>query len=251
MIESRIRVSRVVATFLTVSVLASPGFGATQPYGGATPEELVARARAAADSGDLGELMACMAPEDRKAMGGAMVMMAVMMVGFAQMGAEMGGAMAEGMTEAMSGEEMTAEQKAELEAQKAEAAAAAARLTEKLRAALEPHGLGGLLEGDMAAGSDDPALEEALDQADMIALTESVMGVLADLEEAEGDAGMGDGMSLDPAEDAKPSWVDVEVTDYVIDGDHATARAGEETLEMIRVDGRWYLAPQAEAEMGL
>lgn len=252
MIDARIRASRVVATLLTVSVLASPGFGATQPYGGATPQELVARARAAADSGDLGELMACMAPEDRKAMGGAMVMMAVMMVGFSQMGAEMGGAMAEGMTEAMSGEEMTAERKAELEAQQAEAAAAAARVTEKLRAALEPHGLAGLLEEDMGEGpGDDQAFEEALDQADTIALTESVMGVLADLKDAEGGMGLEEGMAPDPADEAKPAWVDVEVTDYAIDGDRATAQAGEETLEMIRVDGRWYFAPQGEAEMGM
>jgi len=42
-----------------------------------------------------------------------------------------------------------------------------------------------------------------------------------------------------------------EVTDYRIDGDRATARAGEETLEMIRVDGRWYFAPQPEPETGI
>lgn len=251
MIDVRRRARCAVAALLALSVSAAPGFAATQPYGGGTPEELVARARAAAESGDLGELMACMAPEDRKAMGGTMVMMAVMMVGFSQMGAEMGGAMAEGMSEAFGGEEMSAEQKAELEAQKEEAAAAAARINEKLRAALEPHGLSGLVDGtDPAPGSaEDQALEEALDNADMIALTESVMGVLDDLKEAEGDTGQG--MAPDPAAEATPEWVDTEVTDYRVDGDRATAQAGEETLEMIRVDGRWYFAPEPEPETGV
>lgn len=241
---------RAVAVVLVLCLLPVPGFGASQPYGGATPEELVARMRAAAEAGDMGELMACMAPEDRKAMGGAMLMMAVMMVGFSQMGAEMGGAMAEGMSEAFGGE-MTEEDRAELEAQKAEAAAAAEELNAKLRAVLEKHGLAGMLDEDLESGSaEDQAMEEALDKADMIALTESVMALMGEIQEAEG--GEDAGMAPDPLEGESPDWVDMEVTDYSIDGDHATARAGDETLEMIRVEGRWYFAPQPEeAEPGM
>lgn len=252
MFDVRSGVRRVVAASLLVGLVPAPGFGASQPYGGATPQELVARMRAAAQAGDIGELMACMAPEDRKAMGGTMVMMAVMMVGFSQMGAEMGGAMTEGMAEAFGGEEVTAEQRAAMEAQKAEAAAGAVAIADKLRAALEPHGLAGLLDGGMEAGAgQDEALEAALDKADMIALTESVMGVLSELKDAEGGSDLGDGPELGPAGEAKPDWVDVEVTDYAIDGDHATAQAGDETLEMIRVDGRWFFAPQPEQSPGM
>jgi len=244
-------VGRVVAVVLVVCLLPVPGFGATQPYGGATPEELVARMRGAAEAGDMGELMACMAPEDRKAMGGAMLMMAVMMVGFSQMGAEMGGAMAEGMAESFGGE-MSEEDRAELEAEQAKAAAAAEELNAKLKAVLEQHGLAGMLDEGFAPGSpEDQAMEEALDKADMIALTESVMGLLQELQESQGDEEEG-GMMADPLEGESPDWVDLEVTDYQIDGDHATAKAGDETLEMIRVDGRWYFAPQPEeAEPGM
>jgi hypothetical protein len=236
-----------VAVAVLVGLVPVPGFGAEQPYGGATPQELVARMRAAAETQDFGELMACMAPDDRKAMGGTMLMMAVMMVSFSQMGAEMGGAMAEGMAEAFGADEQTPEQKAEMEAQKAEAAAAADAIAAKLRAVLEPHGLAGLLDGDFEpGGAQDQEIEAALDRADMIAVTESVMGILAELkdaEEAEGiDPGVPDG--LGPEGEGAPDWVDLEVTDYAIDGDHATAKAGDETLEMIRVDGRWYFAPQ-------
>lgn len=248
-------VGRVVAVVLVVCLLPVPGFGASQPYGGATPEELVARMRAAAEAGDMGELMACMAPEDRKAMGGAMLMMAVMMVGFSQMGVEMGGAMAEGMAESFGGE-MSAEDRAELEAEKAKAAAAADELNAKLRAVLEQHGLEGMLDEDFAPGSpEDQAIDAALDQADMIALTESMMGLLQELQAAEGGEDEG-GMMSGPLDGGSPDWMEMEVTDYTIDGDRATAKAGDETLEMIRVDGRWYFAPQPEAtepgtEMGI
>ena len=34
-----------------------------------------------------------------------------------------------------------------------------------------------------------------------------------------------------------------EVTDYEIQGDRATAKAGDETVEFVKVDGRWYFAP--------
>lgn len=45
---------RAVALLVLVCLVAVPSFGAQQPYGGATPEELVARMQAAADSGDMG-----------------------------------------------------------------------------------------------------------------------------------------------------------------------------------------------------
>jgi len=248
MFDVRSGLRRVVVGALLIGLVPLPGFGASQPYGGATPQELVARMRAAAETDDIGELMACMAPEDRKAMGGTMVMMAVMMVGFAQMGAEMGGAMAEGMSEAFGDEEPTAEEQAEMEAQKAKAAAEAAEVAAKLRAALEPHGLAGLVDAGLEPEpGQEEAIEAALDQADMVALTESVMAVMAELEDAEGDDGEGAALA---EEEGKPDWLDLEVTDYVVDGDHATAKAGDETLEMIRIDGRWFFAPQDDMGMG-
>lgn len=241
---------RVVAVLVLGCLVVVPSFAAEQPYGGATPEELVARIQSAADAGDLGEMMACMAPEDRKAMGGMMVMMGVMMVGFSQMAVGMGSAMAEGMGEAFTGEEMTAEQKAEMEAAQAEAAAEAEAMTAKLRAVLEPHGLAGLLDEGFEPGSEeDAAMEAALENADMIALTESMMKLLAELDTDDSPMGLEEGTAPSPADEAKPDWVGSEVTDYRIDGDRATAQAGDETLEMIRVDGRWYFAPQMQMEM--
>lgn len=240
---------RVVAAVVLISLAAAPAFAAEQPYGGATPQELVARMQAAAEAGDFGEMMACMSPEDRKTLGGTMVMMGVMMVGFSQMAIDMGGSMAEGMSEAFAGEEMDAEEKARMEAEMAESRAEAEAMTAKLRAALEPHGLAGMLDEDFEPGSEkDQQLEAALENADMIALTESMVQLLAEMDDGDDEEEGGLGMGGDPSDEAAPEWIDREVTDYEIDGDHATAQAGDETLEMIRVDGRWYFAPQMQME---
>jgi len=247
-------VRRVVAVVLcAATALAAPAAWAVEkPYGGATPQEAVARLKAGAEAGDLGEILASLAPEDRKAMGAGMLMMTVMMVGFSQMAGEMAGGMAEGMIEAFSeeGEGLTSEQEAEIEAGKAEAAAGAAELMAKLRAVLAPHGLSGLVDAAAEPGSgDDEAMERALEQADMVVLTEDLMTLLSEIDDDEGgEEGEEQGS---PADEAKPPWVDEEITDWQIDGEHATARAGDETIDLVRVDGRWYVsAPDEEAPPG-
>lgn len=234
---------RWVAVFLcAVTALAVPAArvaaAVEKPYGGATPQETITRMKGAAESGDLGELLACLAPEDRKAMGAGMLMMAVMMVGFSQMAGGMAGDMAEGMAEAFSedGEGLSAEAKAEIEAGKAKAAAEAAKMMTKLRGVLEPHGLAGLIDGDPEEGSaEDLAMTQALDQADMVVLTQDLIALLSEMGDDDEEGGS-------PADEAKPPWIDREVTDWQIDGDHATAQAGDDTLELVRVDGRWYLS---------
>lgn len=232
----------VALALCVVTALAVPAARAAaaveKPYGGATPQDTVARMKAAAQTGDLGELLACLAPDDRKAMGAGMLMMTVMMVGFSQMAGGMAGDMAEGMAEAFSedGEGLSAEQKAEIEAGQAEAAAEAAKLMTKLRGVLEPHGLAGLIDGAPEEGSaEDLAMTRALDQADMVVLTQDLMALLSEMDDDD----EGDGS---PADDAKPPWIDREVTGWQIEGDRATAQAGEDTLELVRVDGRWYLS---------
>jgi hypothetical protein len=37
------------------------------------------------------------------------------------------------------------------------------------------------------------------------------------------------------------------VSGYEIHGDRATAKAGEETIEFVKVDGRWYFQPTDDA----
>ena len=245
-------VRRVVAVVLcTATALAAPAAWAVEkPYGGATPQEAVARLKAGAEAGDLGEILASLAPEDRKKMGGMMLMMTVMMVGFSQMAGDMAGGMAEGFAEAFSeeGEGATEEQKAEIEAAKAEAAAAGAEMMAKLEAVLEPHGLGALADGSVEPGSaQDEALDRALEQADMVVLTPDLMKFLSEFDDEEGDEAGEDS----PVDEAKPPWVDDDVTGYEIEGDRATARAGEETIDFVRVDGRWYLTmPDEEAVPG-
>jgi len=224
------------------ALVAPAAWAAEKPYGGATPQDAVARLKAGAEAGDFGEILAVLAPEDRKVLGGTMLMMTVMMVGFSQMAGEMAGGMAEGMAEAFGeeGEGVSAEQQAEIDAAKAEAAAEGAKLMAKLRAVLEPHGLAGLIDGEPEPGSDeDEAMERALEGADMVVLTQDLMTLLGEIDDDGDDADGGD--TDGPGDEMQPPWVDDEVTGYEVEGDRATARAGDETIDFVRVDGRWYL----------
>jgi hypothetical protein len=40
-----------------------------------------------------------------------------------------------------------------------------------------------------------------------------------------------------------------ELTDVAIDGDHATGKLGDESVDFVRVDGRWYLDLGLEEKM--
>ena len=238
----RTRSSRFVtlAVAALFAVHAGAAYAATQPYGGESPEAVVERVRAAAENEDLGEMAACLSPSDRSTLSLTMVMMTGMVVAFASMGAEMGAGMAEGMAEAFEDEEMSDEAKrerdAEMAAQRDEAAAGVAAITGEYEAILERHGLMELMSDDDAMDDADPAA--MLAGVDQVALLQDLMGFLDAMpgeseEGEEGDGGGGD------------SPVDVphgELTGLAVDGDHATGKLGDEDVEFVKVDGRWYLS---------
>jgi hypothetical protein len=226
---------RSLSAALALLLVALPALAAQKPYGAESPQALVARVRAAAEAKDMGEMMACLAPAARREMAMVMVAGAGMMIAFAGMGAEMAGGMAEGMTEGMTGEEMTAEQKAEMEKGKREAEAKTADLTKRFEAILERHGVTAMMEDDTPLPDEpaarDAALAKMFAKTDEIALLTDLLGMMSEL-------GGEEGMKSGPVE------LGSEVTDYQIDGDHATAKSGDETLRFVKVDGRWYFEPE-------
>jgi hypothetical protein len=153
------------------------------------------------------------------------------------MGSDMAMGMAQGMAEGMSGSEMTAEQKAEMDKGKAEAKAKSAELRGRYEAILKKHGLEDRMEamqaegGESSGGSPEEAMGKLLAGVDERALIVDLMGFMRALGDSQGQ------------EEKKPFSLPAEVTDYKIDGDRATAKAGGETVEFVKVDGRWYLAP--------
>jgi hypothetical protein len=236
--------ARTVATLLAFLLLALPAAvaAAAEPPGAETPEALVARMQAAAEKQDLPEMMACVAPTSRREMALAMVAGTGMMVAFMGMGGEMAGAMGEAVAEGLSGDEAagdeaSAQQEAETEKGQAALQAKTAEISKSFEAILDRHGVTEMMN-DESPLPEDPAarsaaLEKMFAKTDDIALMTDLMGLMEQL----GDP------SEEKGEIPPPVPVSDTVTDYQVDGDRATARSGEETLEFVRVDGRWYFEP--------
>ena len=232
------RLRRLAASLLLVLVtLPVPLLAAAKQPGAETPQALAARLRAAAEKNDFGELVDCIAPTERREMAAGLVLATTMMVAFMDMGSEMAMGMAQGMAEGMSGSELTAEQKAEMEKGKADAKAKTAELQARYESILQKHGLKDRMEamqaegGESRGGSPEEAIGKLLAGVDERALIADLMGFMSALGESQGQ------------EEKKPIDLPAELTDYKIDGDHATAKAGDETVRFVRVDGRWYFEP--------
>jgi hypothetical protein len=225
-----------LAVALLLASHAAVALAATQPYGGESPEAVVERMRAAAESEDLGEMAACLSPDDRATLSLTMVMMTGMVMAFAAMGAEMGEGMAEGMAEAFEDEEMSDEEraaaKAERDAEKAKATAEIEQMTKQFEALVAKHGLEEAMADDSDMDDADPA--EVLAGVDQVALLQDLMGFLENLpgESEEGDDG----------EDGPVDVPEGELSGLVIDGSTAHGLIGDEEVDFVEVDGRWYLS---------
>lgn len=166
-----------------------------------------------------------MAPEERAKLTAGLVIAASMMAAFAQMGSEMAGQMAEGMSD---------EDKAEAEQHKQEAAAEGAKMQKKIEEIFKKHGLDESFSEEVVgqAGNDQPgSATELLKDVDQVALVRDLMGFLTEMGEVSG------------SDEAKEK-LGGEITDLKVEGDTATARRGEESVELVRLDGRWYLKPE-------
>lgn len=216
-----------------VAAPASPGAPAVEkraevPLGAESPEALVERMRKAAEEKNVRELAACMEPESRRQMAEGMFLGASMMVAFSGMAegmGEMAGEMAGAVAGAVGGEEAAADAKEKVAAGTEAAGVNAAGMAERFNALLARHGLP-TLDDESDGGKE--MFDKALANADQVAL----IGDIGDFLEAE----------MDESEDSgEKSPVPVgELADLAIDGDRATARIGEEAVEFVRIDGRWF-----------
>jgi hypothetical protein len=217
--------------------LAAPA-GAAPPPGAESPQALVARLRGALAKEDFREVAACLAPADRREMALALLMGTSMMVAFMEMGGELAAGMAEGIAEdaaAGAGAEVSAEQKQEIESARDQAAGKGEDLKSKHAAILAEHGLA----ERMAAGPTvEPAAPEAAAETLVAGVDEAAL--IADLMRFFTDMG--------ESEERQMIALPPEVTDYRVEGDRATARSGEETVEFVRVEGRWYFKPSARGD---
>jgi hypothetical protein len=222
------RVVGAIAVLLGLG-LAAPGIEAATILGGDSPQAVVARMSKAAKSDDIGEMIACMEPDSRADATMAMVLGTTMMVAFMDMGSGMADNMAQGMDDA--GAKMTPEDKAKFEKQKAAATAKAKKAKAALSAVLKKYGLPDFMDPKTPQPKKGSG-KEMLAKVDQPALA-------TDLNRLMDQFGDKDGKSHSTNKTPDPN----DVTDYAFAGDHATAKSKNETIQFVKLDGRWFLEP--------
>jgi hypothetical protein len=211
---------RPLAALVVCTLALNPALAhAAIPLGADTPQALVARLEKAAANKDMAELAACLDPESRAQMSAMMMLAGVMMVGFMGMGSEMAGSMA--------GDDAAAKEKAT--ASKKEADAKIAKAKADMSAIFKKYGLPDFTDENAPEPQGDPKTMFA--KIDQPAFIKDMTGFLQTI----GDKDKQQGGPTDKMPDMK------KVTDYKITGDTGTAKAGTETLDFVKVDGKWYL----------
>lgn len=226
----RTRPNRVATVLAALALATLPNLTAAAGpprLGAATPDELVSRLRAASTAADPIELAALMSPRARAEMSLGMTIAGAMMVAMQGFGLEM----ASGMGEAL--DELTDDAgRAEAEASTAAAKAQLEATSARFEAILERHGLPNMMDESSEAGSPEQAMA-AFEDVDHLAYLADVFGFLKESFPDQGE----------PPTAGKFAG---EIGAPTVDGDHGTIAVGEESFDLIRVDGRWYLDPPSE-----
>jgi hypothetical protein len=223
-----------VVVWSLVSALAAPLWTAVaaEPPGAATPQALITRLQTAAAKSDMGEMMACMAPDDRREMAIGLVAGVSMMAAFMGMAGDMAG----GMT---TGDDAKPEDKAKAEKAQKEAKAKSEAMQKKIESVLKKHGVDKMMEDPTPLPEEPAARSKALAAmfrgTDDIALIKELMALLEEVGKEEGKT------------EKPPVDLPKDITDLKVTGDTATAKAGSETIDFVRIDGRWYMkAPEKD-----
>jgi len=200
-------------------LLAIPSLHAqTTPkvYGGATPQEVVAGLQKAAKAGDLNTAFTFISPAGRTELAGEAVSGVLMMLAFSD------------PSDPMPGSKPLP--KAELDAKVKQYRSA----VDMVKQTLKPYGLDTIVGKPALSPETQKVMDASLAKADTVALMTSLMGTMEKI-----------GPMLGMKKGDKPGLpFDVgAVTDYKISGDKATAKATNETLDFVKIDGRWYINP--------
>lgn len=104
------------------------------------------------------------------------------------------------------------------------------------RSTLKPYGLDTLIGKPVMAPANQKVMDSALAKADTVALTTSLVGALNQI---------GPLLGMTEKGGKKVPFAFGPVSDFKVTGDKATAKAGAETLDFVREQGRWFLSPPA------
>lgn len=201
---------------------AGPLAQSAKVSGAATPQEAVAVIKKASDGNNMLLALPVISPRGLKVIAGEGVTGVLMVLAFSD------------PDDAMPGSAKPA--KAELDAQRKKYKAALDLAT----ATLKPYGLDTMIGKPVLAPDVQKSIDAALDKTDNAVLITNLFGAMVKM-----------GPMLGMTETPKPdALVKVgTVTGYKIDGDKATAQNGAETMDFVRINGRWFIEPPSSAGM--
>lgn len=217
--------NRNTIALLAGALLLAPALEAAEQLGAESPQAVVTRLRAAAETENFGELATLLAPDARAEMAKGIWAGTTMMIA---MSSAMGD-MAAGMGEEMG--EQTEEAKAQAAKAKAEADAKFGAWKKRYDEIAKKHGLPSL---DSSQETDPEAL---FAKADHVGVIRDFGGLLQSFGEEQG-RGKGEGKKIEG-----------ELENLKVEGDNASGTLAGEPIRFVKIDGRWFIAdlPQGGA----
>lgn len=204
----------VVALSLVVPSLAV----AQAPMGGDTPQAVIAGVQKATAADDFVAVMPFIAPAARRELVKEGVTGLLMALAFSD------------PDDTMPGSKPLP--KAELE-KKRKGYKAAVKTADTM---LSSYGVTGVIGKPVLADATQKPIEAALAKADTVAMMRDLMGALDTI---------GPQLGMKKSDAPKVPFKFGTVRDYKVSGDKATAKDGKETLDFVKIEGRWYLTPPA------
>jgi hypothetical protein len=206
----------VLALFLSLAAWAGPQAQGPKQAGAATPQEAVALVKKAGDANDVLMALPVISPRGLQAIASEGVTGVVMVLAFADPDDPMPGG--------------PSKSKAELDAQRKKYKEA----MDLAKATLKPYALDTAIGKPALSAETQKSIDTALAKTDNLALVTSLFGALTKI-------GPLLGMKQSPKPDALVKIGNV--TGYKITGDKATAQNGAETMDFVRINGRWFIEP--------
>ena len=211
----RSRSSLVAAAAMLLALSgAAPVAQSAKPSGAASPQEAVAALQKAAAAGDMLQALHVISPGGLKEIANEGVTGLLMVLAFSDPDDAMPGSAKPSNTE-LAAKRKQYKQALDLATQ-----------------TMKPYGLDALFGKPVLAEDTQRTLNAALDKADNAALVTSLYASLMKIAPLLG-------MKQNPK--PEPFIKTGTVTDYNINGDKATARNNAETMNFIRIGGRWYV----------
>jgi hypothetical protein len=203
---------------LVVPALHAQAPAAAKVYGAATPQDVIVVVDKAIKADDFASAVPMISPEGRKALASEGVMGLMVGINFSDPDDPMPGG--------------TKPTKAVLDKKRKDYRTA----IDTAKQMLKPYGMDTLIGKPPMSAESEKAISAGLEKADTVALMTSLISTMEKI---------GPLLGMPKGGKAKVPFKFGQASDYKITGDKATAKAGADTLDFVKIDGRWYLTPPA------